>query len=58
MNIAILSDIHSNYTALNTCIEHALHRGIIHFIFLGDYVSDCPYPQKTMNLLYELQDNY
>ncbi len=58
MNIAILSDIHSNYTALNTCIEHALHRGIIHFIFLGDYVSDCPYPQKTMNLLYELQDKY
>lgn len=58
MNIAILSDIHSNYTALKTCIEHALNRGIIHFIFLGDYVSDCPYPQKTMNLLYELQDKY
>ncbi len=58
MNIAILSDIHSNHTALKRCIQHALHREIIHFIFLGDYISDCPYPQKTMSLLYELQDKY
>ena len=28
------------------------------FLFLGDYISDCPYPQKTMKIIYEMQKDY
>ena len=28
MEIAVLSDIHGNYEALNTCIEFSLSKGI------------------------------
>lgn len=58
MKIAILSDIHGNYEALKTCIEYSLLEGIDNFIFLGDYVGDLAYPQKTMNMLYDLDDKY
>lgn len=58
MKIAVFSDIHSNYHAFKACVDYTLERGIKHFLFLGDYVSDCAYPQKTMNLLYELRDQY
>jgi len=28
------------------------------FLFLGDYISDCPYPQKTMKVIYEMREKY
>ena len=58
MKIAILGDIHSNHIALETCINHALERNVDEFLFLGDYISDCPYPQKTMKIIYEMNNNY
>lgn len=58
MDIAVLADIHSNNIALKTCIDYALQRGVEHFLLLGDYISDCPYPQETMRILYELQKKY
>lgn len=58
MKIAVLSDIHSNYPAFAACVDYALEKEINNFLFLGDYVSDCAYPQKTMNLLYELKKKY
>lgn len=58
MKVAVLSDIHSNYNAFQQCVNYALERNVTSFLFLGDYVSDCAYPQKTMNLLYYLKDNY
>lgn len=58
MEIAVLADIHSNYIALETCIEYALNRNIKTFIFLGDYVGDLAYPKKTMKILYDLQKKY
>lgn len=58
MKIAVLSDIHSNYPALRACVDYALEEGATHFLFLGDYVSDCAYPQKTMKLLYHIRDHY
>ena len=58
MDIAVLSDIHSNYPALERCINYILNRGIHNFLFLGDYASDCPYPQRTMQILYELDEKY
>lgn len=64
MKVAVFSDIHANYTALCTCIDYLdkrKERGqdpIEAVIFLGDYISDCPYPQRTMELLYELSLRY
>lgn len=56
--IAVIGDIHSNYVGLEKCIEHALKQNPNEFLFLGDYISDCPYPQKTMEIVYEMERNY
>lgn len=58
MKLAVMGDIHSNHCALEACIRHALDRMVDEFIFLGDYISDCPYPQKTMRIIYEMQKKY
>lgn len=58
MKIAIIGDIHSNHIALETCINHALERDVDEFLFLGDYISDCPYPQKTMQIIYDMKKKY
>lgn len=58
MKIAVIGDIHSNHIALERCIRHALERKVDEFLFLGDYVSDCPYPQKTMQIIYEMKKQY
>ncbi len=58
MKIAVLGDIHSNHIALETCIRHAMDQGVDEFLFLGDYISDCPYPDKTMKVVYEMEKKY
>lgn len=58
MKLAVLGDIHSNHIALETCIRHALDRNVDEFIFIGDYISDCPYPQRTMEIIYEMKQKY
>ena len=52
MKIAVFSDIHSNHIALRACFAEAEKRGADVWAFLGDYVSDCACPHKTMELLY------
>ena len=58
MKIAVMSDIHGNYIALNRCIEYALNNDVKSFVFLGDYVGELAYPQKTMNILNDLKNQY
>lgn len=58
MRIAILSDIHSNHYALKACLDWIDANGVDGLLFLGDYVSDCPCPQKTMALLQEAITKY
>ena len=58
LKLDVIGDIHSNHIALETCIRHALDRDVDEFIFLGDYVSDCPYPQRTMKVIYEMKEKY
>ena len=55
MEIAVFSDIHGNYVAFEQCLNIALARGIDTMIFLGDYLGEFPYPQKTLERLYALQ---
>ena len=54
MEVAVFSDIHGNYIAFEQCLDAALARGIDTLIFLGDYLGEFPYPQKTMERLYAL----
>lgn len=58
MELAVLADIHSNYIALERCMEYALNRGIVHFLFLGDYVGELAYPERTMELLRQYNRKY
>ena len=58
MKIAVLSDVHGNYIALQKCIDYALSKGVDTFIFLGDYVGELAYPQKTMEIIYSLKAKY
>ncbi len=58
MQIAVLSDIHSNFPALEKCVSYCLDRQIRTFFFLGDYLGELAYPQKTMELLFSLNEIY
>ena len=58
MELAVLSDIHGNYAALSECVSLALSRGISTFLFLGDYLGEMAYPERTMAFLYDLKDKY
>ncbi len=55
MDIAVFSDIHGNHTALQACFDKSVSKGITNFLLLGDYVTDCPNPQKTMEMIYMLR---
>ncbi len=58
MEIAVLSDIHGNYVALERCLEYAFSQNIDTFIFLGDYIGELAYPERTMQFLYDLNNSY
>lgn len=58
MKIAVLSDIHSNYVALEACFNYIEQQGIDGIIYLGDYISDCPYPRKTLKLIHGKSKKY
>lgn len=58
MRIAALGDIHSNHIALEACMDWIHTNRIDGIAFLGDYVSGCPYPQKTMHIIRNIPQNY
>lgn len=58
MRIAVFSDIHSNNIAFEACIEYIKKIHIDGIIMLGDYVSDCPNPQKTLSQIKNLCQTY
>ncbi len=58
MDIAVLSDVHGNYIALESCLKYAFSRNISTFVFLGDYVGELAYPERTMKILYDLNESY
>lgn len=51
MNIAVLSDIHSNKFALASTLKFLENKTIDRFIFLGDYFGYYPWAQETFLLL-------
>lgn len=56
MEIAVFSDIHGNYVAFEQCVNYALACNINTFIFLGDYLGEFSYPQRTMEMIYALKE--
>ena len=58
MDIAVLGDVHSNHAALQAVIDYCMGKGITNYILLGDFISDCPNPQKTMELIYVLKQYF
>jgi putative phosphoesterase len=56
--IAVMADIHSNSEALRTCIHEARKRNVDEFIFLGDYIGDMASPQRTLELLKQIEEQY
>lgn len=55
MNIAVLSDIHGNHVALETCMNYLEKRDIDAYCFLGDYVGEFPGIRQVIDILYDLQ---
>ena len=60
MSVSADDQIHiqSFYDLFQIIIFNALARNVDEFLFLGDYVSDCPYPQRTMKIIYEMKEKY
>lgn len=56
--LALISDIHGNYKALEAFLAHIGKRPVDGIICLGDYVTDGPNPEQTMELLYEMQEKH
>ena len=57
MRYLLIADIHSNPYPLYKCLEK--EKGNFDaVIFLGDYISDMPYPERTMDYLYSLSGLY
>lgn len=55
MRVAVISDIHANFKAFEAFLAYIEKYPVEAVIGLGDYVTDSPYPQRTLQLLYELQ---
>lgn len=58
MEIAVLADIHGNYVAFERCMEYCIGREIDTYIFLGDYAGELAYPEKVMQMLFEIREKY
>lgn len=58
MRVAVISDIHSNFKAFEAFLEYIEKHPVDAIIGLGDYVTDMPYPRRTLDMLYELMEKY
>ena len=54
MKYAILGDVHANYDALETVVEHAMREGVTEFTCVGDVVGYGPEPSRCIALLKEI----
>lgn len=58
MRFLIFSDIHGNYTALETCIKEIEKMNIDAIIWCGDYITDFPESHKVIKLINKCEDRY
>lgn len=58
MKLAIISDVHANYKALEAFLQYIEKDTVDGIICLGDYITDGPYPQKTLGMLRDMMKKY
>lgn len=58
VKLALISDIHGNYKALEAFLDYLGRHPADGVICLGDYVTDGPYPERTMELIYGMTEKY
>jgi predicted phosphodiesterase len=58
MKLALLGDIHSNYRALEQCLKYCEQERVDGYVFLGDYISDCPHPGRTLEMIRNILDKH
>ena len=58
MKLAVISDIHGNYKAFEAFLAYIEDKEVDAILCLGDYVTDSPYPQRTMELLFQMMEKY
>lgn len=58
MQLALISDIHGNYKALEAFLAYIEDKVVNGIICLGDYVTDSPYPQRTLSMLHRMMEKY
>lgn len=54
IKLALLSDVHSNFQALEACLEHAQKESPSHYAFLGDLVGYGAQPQDVLKKVMEM----
>lgn len=58
MRIAVLADIHGNHSALDAACVYMEEHTPDMLLMLGDYITDGPYPERIMDTLYGLMEQY
>lgn len=58
VKIAVISDIHGNYVALEEVIKDAKAQGAEKYIFTGDLINEFPFGNKVINIIKNLQKEY
>lgn len=56
--LALISDVHSNYKALEAFLAFLEEHTVDGIICLGDYVTDGPYPERALALLRRMQERW
>lgn len=58
VKVAVISDIHGNYVALEEVIKDAKAQGAEKYIFTGDLINEFPFGNKVINIIKDLQKEY
>ena len=58
VKVAVISDIHGNYIALEEVLKDAKNNNVDKYIFTGDLINEFPFGNKVINLIKDLQKDY
>lgn len=58
VKVAVISDIHGNYIALEKVLKDAKNNNVDKYIFTGDLINEFPFGNKVINLIKDLQKDY
>ncbi len=58
VKVAVISDIHGNYIALEEILKDAKAQGTEKFIFTGDLINEFPFGNNVINAIKDLQKDF